>query len=162
MLRRLFDNPVLSVLWRIYSSAAGVLLAAGIITYLWFDYATPSSGSPVVIVEKFELMTPRVPVGGSFSFRVWRKSTESCPGAGVVAFTRIMEGNSGATAVVSVRYPLGTPGHNSPPPLVITREVPPLITPGKWHVRTGVDSFCPTRNQYDATGEFELEVYDVK
>ena len=144
-------------LWRLYSDTSGVLLLALVLTYALFSVTTEDEDAPVVTVEKFELLTPRVPAGGSFTFRLWRKSRESCSGTGVVAFTRL-DPVDGPAVVISARYPFATPGFNSPPPLVITRELPSQVTPGKWRVVTGVDSKCPTRSRYDQTSEFELEV----
>jgi hypothetical protein len=148
-------SDVLLSIWRFYSALAGVFLAAATLTYVTIDLATPDDDKPVVITRDFKLLTPRVAVGSSFTFQVWRDSSESCSGAGVVSYVK----KDNPTTVISQRFPLGTPGYKSPPPLTITRPLPSVVTPGIWRVRTGVDSFCPTRQKYDETGDFELEVY---
>ena len=146
--------------WVVFANVTTVLVIAAALTLVVLEWALPDRDQPVVIVEDFKLLTPRVPVGGAFTFQVNRKSTESCPGAGVVAYTKKATNPNEPTVVVSTRFPLGTPGYNSPPPLTVTRPVPAAVGKGVWNVKTGVDSFCPTRTRYDPTGEFELEVYD--
>jgi hypothetical protein len=153
------DDAAIYRLWRGFSTLTGILTIAGILSGVLIWALTPERDDPVVITSQFELLTPRVPVGGNFSFRLWRESNESCPGAGVAAFVPVDPPVNGQVLVISTRYPLATPGYRSPPPLTVTRPLPPQITPGKWRVRTGVDSNCPTRSRYDQTGDFELEVY---
>lgn len=149
---------MVKVVWRYYANVAGIFAIALLLTAIILETTLPDDDQPVVVIEKFDLLTPRVPVGGDVVFRTWRKSNESCPGAGVIAFTSNNK-DEGPVSVISARYPLGSPGYNSPPPLTITRELPRSVGPGKWTVRTGVDSVCPTRTRFDVTGEFEIEVY---
>lgn len=151
-----FRREWLQKLWVVYANVSGVLLASFVGAYVLVTVVLPGVDDPVVTIEKFELLTPKVRVGESFTFRVWRKSHESCPGTGVVAFTSMSRDKP--SVVISARYPLATPGYNSPPLLTVTREMPREVYPGKWHVRTGVESQCPLRNRYDQTGEFVLEV----
>lgn len=145
-------------LWRLYTTISGVILIALVLTVLVLEYSGGDENDPVIVVQKAELLTPSVKVGGSFSVRLWRKSLESCPGTVVISFTSVTSENSDANIVISARYPYSTAGYNSPPPLVITRELPAAVGPGKWLVRNGVESRCPTRTRFDQTSEFILEV----
>lgn len=142
--------------WRIYSTMAGVFVIASALTYVVITASTGEQNDPVVIVRDFRLHTPVVPAKGEITFSLWRNSSESCPGTAVIAFSSL----DVPSTIVSVRYPYATPGYNSPPRLTITRQLPVQVTPGKWRVQTGVDSRCPTRQRYDETGNFELEVID--
>lgn len=152
------SRATLCKLWRLYSAASGVILFSVVLTVLVLEYFGGDDDDPVIVVEKSELLTPTVKVGGSFSVRLWRKSLESCPGTVVVSFTNVTRDTSDNSIVISARYPYSTPGYNSPPPLVITRELPAAIGPGKWLVRNGIESRCPTRVKFDQTSEFVLEV----
>lgn len=145
-----------SNVWEAFKTVAGVAILAAALSSAIFYFASGEDDEPVVITSDFILHTPRVPVGGSFTFSVWRDSSESCPGVGVVSLSPVENLN----VVISQRYPLSSPGFKSPPPLTVTRQLPRNVGPGKWRVQTGVDSVCPTRKRFDQTGDFVLEVYD--
>ena len=144
--------------WQLYANVSAVAMTSAIMTALLLGSVLPSADKPVIETSNFRLITPVVRLDGEFTFQVDRKSYESCGGEAVVTFiskTRPVMGISG-------RFPFGTPGYNSPPPLTITRPVLRGVTPGRWTVETGIDSKCPTRTRYDRTGLFELEVVDAK
>lgn len=141
--------------WRYYSSVTGLLSIAVLMTYSTVSILS-SSGGPVVITRDVVLHTPRVPVGGNFTFSLWRESRESCPGTIVVSY---FDSAPDSASVVSSRFPLATPGYQSPPRLTITRPIPRQIGPGLWNVVVGVKSECPTRRRFDKTAEFTIEVY---
>lgn len=154
---RRFYRRLFCQFWSAYSSLAGAALIAGVVSAV-IVFAFSGKG-PVIITSDVQLLTPRVPAGGIMSFSVWRQSTESCRGTAVVSFTPL---GDDADAIISVRYPLATPGFQSPPRLTVSRQLPRQVVPGKWYVRVGVESECPTRTQYDRTAEFVIEVYDDK
>lgn len=149
---------LLSRAWRAWCALCGVLALAGMATLALFGAVLPDRDTPVVVVSDFKLLTPTAPANGDFSFQVTRKSNESCGGWGTVVFTSTFL----PITIISARFPLVTPGYNSPPPLTVTRPVPRGVTPGRWIVETGVDSHCPTRTRYDVTGKFELGVTDAR
>ncbi len=144
--------------WWLYANVSALAMTSAILTAALLGSVLPSWDKPVIEVRNFRLITPVVPVNGDFTFTVDRKSYESCRGEAVFTFTSMTR----PTKVISGRFPYGTPGYNSPPPLTVTRPVLRDVTPGRWIVETGVDSKCATRTRYDRTGLFELEVVDAK
>lgn len=149
---------LISRAWKLFANVSGVAMVSAIATVSLLELVLPREDVPVVSTSNQRLLTPRVQVGGSFTFVVDHKSSESCPGTAVVVFTSV----DPPITVISGRFPLATPGYNSPPPLTITRPVLRGVTPGVWDVEVGVDSRCATRNRYDTTGRFRLEVTDAQ
>lgn len=144
--------------WELYANVSAVAMTAAMMTVLLLGSLTSPAERPIIEATNFRLLTPVVQVGGQFTFQVDRKSNESCAGDAVVVFTSV----DSPTVVISGRFPLATPGYNSPPPLTITRPVLRGVTAGRWNVETGVESKCPTRQKYDVTGKFTLEVVDAQ
>lgn len=147
--------PRLFMAWVLFSNVAAIAmislgLAYGIVRYF-------SVEGPVVETSDVRLHTPRVPMGGTMVYSVWRKSFESCPGTVVTTFEPLGQ-NTKSFDVFSARRPLSTPGYNSPPRLTLNVQIPPLA-PGKWRVRGALDSRCPERKRTDQLFEFDIEVY---
>lgn len=157
------DPNTFRKIWGAFTNVVTAVTIAWLIS--WALAETYATGGPVIETSDFQLLTPQVPERGAVTFSVWRKSFESCPGTVVMVYISkdkdIDSVPDNTNEVVSVRYPLSTPGFNSPPRLTITRQIPRQVTAGLWRVTVGVDSDCPTRTRYDPTAEFDLEVYRV-
>ena len=142
-------------LWNIFATVSTVIFGSLLISFVMASFF--EKDGPVIRTSQVRLLTPTVHVGGMLSFTVWRESFESCPGEVVMVYSR----KDLANEVISIRYPLATPGFNSPPVLPINRNIPRQVTPGIWHVQVAIESHCPTRTKLDPTAEFDLEILDA-
>ena len=148
-------HPRLFLVWLMFSNLSAIAMIALLLAYGMVKFY--SVDGPVVEVSDVQLHTPRIPVGGTMTYTLWRKSYESCPGDITTAFEPLDASNR-ERGVFAVRRPLSTPGYNSPPPLTLNIQTPAL-TPGRWKVRGALDSRCPGRHKIDPLFEFIIEVY---
>jgi hypothetical protein len=157
-----YENDGLSFrrIWHGLTTLVTAVVTAWGISY-WLA-ATYAGDGPVIRTSQFVLHTPQVQVGTALTFSLWRESFESCPGDVVMVYRSVdknIDSVPDATnEVISIRYPLATPGYNSPPRLTITRQIPRQVSPGIWDVEVSIESRCPTRTRMDPTANFQLEV----
>lgn len=146
----------LNMFWRVYATFSGIFFVVWIMSTVLLHVASSEQNQPVVRVTDVRVHTPVVHPDGDVEFSVWRESLESCPGTVTFAWQRVEE--SSRASVISTTFPFSTPGFKSPPRLVIRRPVPDGVGPGRWRVRTGVDSRCPTRRRFDDLANFVVTV----